>query len=76
MQIIINGRTQDLDQDTLTYDEVVALADSGRSPKCLHTVIWEMRNNGWTKSGSLIPGQVLKLEGDRVIISAMVTDGA
>ena len=75
--IIINGACKAVEKTHLTYQEIVDLADSGRSKSCLHSIIYSVRGQGdWYRDGTVTPGsQPLELA-EGMIISAMVTDNA
>ncbi len=74
--IIVNGRECSTDQATLNYEQIVAMADSGRSKECLHTIIYRIKKDGWEKSGTIYPGSAPVEVHPGMVISAMVTDNA
>jgi hypothetical protein len=79
MLITINAQKKDVQATHLTYQEIVDMADSGRSKQALHSITYSVRGTGdkqgWERSGLISPGQTLELA-DGMHISAMVTDNA
>lgn len=64
--LLLSGRV-------LTYDDIVALCQCGRSPKALHSIIWTVRGNAG--GGIIAPGESVTVVAG-LIISAAVTDNA
>lgn len=76
MRIIINGTEKEVPGESMSYQELVDIADSGRSKQALHTVVYSTKRSGDTqRSGCIAPGETLRLE-EGIRITALVTDGA
>jgi hypothetical protein len=76
MKITINTTKIETDKTELTYQEIVDLADSGRSKQALHTIVYRVRGpKDWERSGTITPGQKLELA-ENMNITALVTDNA
>ncbi len=75
-RVIINGREVVVVGESMTYQDIVSLADSGRSKDALHSIAYSTKRSGDTeRSGCIAPGETLVLE-EGMVISAMVTDNA
>lgn len=76
MKIRVNHREVEVSQAVLTYQEIVDLADSGRSKSALHSITYRVRGPGDSeRSGTVTPGRSIELA-EGMVISAMVTDNA
>lgn len=73
-RIYINARSILTEAVELTYQQIVDLADSGRSKNCFHSVIYD-KGYAPKYQGQVCRGQTVRVrEGMR--ISAYVTDSA
>jgi hypothetical protein len=56
MLITINAQKKDVQATHLTYQEIVDMADSGRSKQALHSITYSVRGTGdkqgWERSGA------------------------
>lgn len=82
--INVNGETKKIVLERISYDQIVALADSGRSKECLHSVSYSYKTlikddkDEAVKvriTGTVIPGADVAVH-DGMVINAFVTDGA
>lgn len=74
MQVIINGRARQIEQDELSYDDIVLLAWPMNShTKALYTVTWSVLHT--RRGGEVIPGGSVKVE-PKLVITALITNGA
>lgn len=80
-RIILNARVIPFPKATISYEDIVALCDCGRSKECLHSIVYEYPRNeahGITVqagTGSVIRGQKIPVV-NGMHISAAVTDNA
>jgi hypothetical protein len=75
VKISINGDEHEVEAAELTYQEIVDLADSGRSKSALHSVTFKAKSGDWSLSGMVHPGQSVAIS-EGMVINAFVTDGA
>ena len=73
-KIIVNGRQVVTDKTVLTYEDIVSMADTGRT--ALHSIAYSgPRVGDYRRCGEIHPGKLLEVE-DGLIITAVVTDNA
>ena len=72
--IIVNGRTYTVDNDEVTFDEVVNLAypEGGRGPLISYTVLY-YEGGGREKEGGLNEGEKVKVK-DGTVFNVTRTD--
>jgi hypothetical protein len=70
-EVVINGVKKTLNATEITYQEIVALAATGRN--AVHSVTYRARKEGI--QGILAPGEKVKLV-EGMVFNAMVTDNA
>lgn len=72
--IIVNGKEKVVEKETLSYDEVVALAfDSPPTGENILITIIYRRGHGEKPEGSLLPGGTVKVK-DGMIFDVTATD--
>ncbi len=59
--IIVNGREKKITKDTLSFEEVVALAFDNPSPDVMYTVSYRDADQE-PKNGTLVAGQTVKVK--------------
>ena len=74
MYIIVNGETHFIDQETLSYEDIVLMA--GRKPDRILTVVYSTRRKGdEQRQGTLTPGGSTLIE-DGMVFSVADTSSA
>jgi hypothetical protein len=55
-EIVINGSRFEVKDETVTYEQVVALGFSGADPNVIYSVAYRRAKGGHGGSGTLVPG--------------------
>jgi hypothetical protein len=55
-EIVINGSPYEVEDDTVTYEQVIALAFPGGDPNVVYSVAYKKAKGGHGGSGALAPG--------------------
>lgn len=73
MKININGKTQETDLKTMSYEQLVELV--GGNPKDVYSATFSVKRNKWTKNGMLSFGESVEVE-DNMYFSVFITGNA
>ena len=61
-EVVINGTLVELEDDTLTYEELGELAFPAHDPQALFTVTYRNSNSSHGGSGTLVAGETVKVK--------------
>ena len=54
--IVVNGSRFEVGDETVTYEQAVALGDSNGDPNVIYSVVYSNAKGGHGGSGTLVPG--------------------